>query len=100
MKYLADYLQPYMTIDPTSLSDATQGDGRYYYTSVPANGYQTYGFMVMLDGNGGNNDGGYFSNYYEVGQQPRYCMSQYTGTNANWMWSWDGSAGKRCYGGN
>jgi prepilin-type N-terminal cleavage/methylation domain-containing protein len=97
MKLLADLVAPYMKIDPVSLSDATQGAYGYYYTSSPINNYQTYGFRVNLEGNGGGNDGGYYSNAYEVGEEPRYCLSKYTGTNANWMWSWDGTNGKRCY---
>jgi hypothetical protein len=40
--------------------------------------------MVYLEGNSGQNDGGYFSNAYEVGPKPGYCMATYTGTNANW----------------
>lgn len=70
MKLLADYLAPYMHIEPESLSDATQGAYGYYYTSSPVNNYQTYGFLVYLENNLGSNDGGYFSNAFEVGQEP------------------------------
>jgi type II secretion system protein G len=86
-KQLADMLQPYMTIDPTSLSDATQGNYWYHYTSQSTDNYQTYGMMVYLAGNGGQNDGGYYPNAFEVGPKPTYCMSKYSGTNANWA-SW------------
>lgn len=96
-KQLSDMIAPYMKLDPTSLSDATQGSYAYYYNSAAANNYQTYGFMVYLQGDGGQNDGGYLANAYEVGQDPSYCMSTYTGTNALWHWS---SLETRCRGGN
>ena len=83
-KLLTDALAPYMKIDPTSLSDATQGDYWYHYTSQSPDNFQTYGLMVYLQGNGGANDGGYYASAYEVGTKPRYCTGKYTGTNANW----------------
>lgn len=94
-KTLADMLAPYITIDPTSLSNATQGDYYYRYTSQDNNNYQTYGLMVYLEGDGGQNDGGYYANGYELGQKPAYCMSKYTGSNANWT-----SYHDQCAGGN
>lgn len=81
---LATALAPYMKIDPTSLSDATQGNYFYHYTSQAADNYQTYGLMVRLEGNSGQNDGGYYTTAYEVGPKPAYCMSKYTGTGAIW----------------
>ncbi|MDB5186874.1 MAG: hypothetical protein JWM07_346 [Candidatus Saccharibacteria bacterium] len=92
---LAALLAPYMTIDPTSLSDATQGNYYYYYTSQSTDNYQTYGMMVYMEGNSGQTDGGYYSNAYEVGPKPAYCMSKYTGTNASWT-----SYTAQCLGGN
>jgi len=83
-KLLADMIAPYMKLDPTSLSDATQGTYTYYYTSQAVDGYQTYGMMVYLEGSGGANDGGYYINAYEVGPKPTYCMGKYTGTSASW----------------
>jgi general secretion pathway protein G len=83
-KILSDSVAPYMKIDPTSLSDATQGNYWYWYTSQDSDNYQTYGLMVFLESNGGQNDGGYYANAYEVGQKPAYCTSKYTGTSANW----------------
>ncbi len=100
MLTLTNALAPYMDIEPEELSEATTGtDYIYYYTSTPSNNNQSYGFMVYLDGDGGSNDGRYFSNAYEVGQDPRYCMSNYSGTDANWNWSWNGVDTLRCYGG-
>ena len=83
-KILSDAIAPYMQLDPTSLSNTTQGSYTYYYTSQPADNWQTFGLMVTLEGTGGQNDGGYFANAYEVGPKPAYCMGKYTGTNASW----------------
>lgn len=94
-KILSDMLAPYLKIDPTSLSDATQGNYWYWYTSQAADNYQTYGMMVYLESNGGQNDGGYFANAYEVGQKPTYCTSKYSGANASWT-----SYNTLCAGGN
>jgi general secretion pathway protein G len=94
-KILADSLAPYMKIDPTSLSDATQGNYFYHYTSQATDNYQTYGLMVYLEGSSGQSDGGYVANAYEVGPKPAYCMSKYTGTNASWT-----SYNSLCVGGN
>lgn len=96
-KTLTDALAPYMQIDPTSLSNATQGNYYYYYNSPNADGYQSYGLRVYLEGSDGQGDGGYYNNAYEVGQNPRYCMQQYTGASANWNWT---SLQARCAGGN
>lgn len=98
MKTLSDALAPYMTLDPTSLSSATTGTTYYYYYNSAINdSYKHYGLMVYLEGSGGQNDGGYFSNAYEVGENPAYCMRKYTGSSASWKWS---SPNTRCQGGN
>lgn len=94
-KILSDMLAPYMVIDPTSLSDATQGNYWYWYTSQASDNYQTYGMMVYLEASGGQNDGGYYANAFEIGQKPAYCMSKYSGTGANWT-----SYNTECAGGN
>lgn len=94
-KILADTLATYTKIDPVSLSDATQGNYYYHYTSQATDNYQTYGLMVYLEGNSGAGDGGYVTNAYEVGPKPAYCMSKYTGTAANWT-----SYNSLCNGGN
>jgi general secretion pathway protein G len=94
-KILADSLVSYIKIDPTSLSNATQGNYYYHYTSQSSDNYQTYGLMVYLEGNSGQGDGGYYANAYEVGPKPSYCTSTYTGTNANWT-----SYTTQCTGGN
>ena len=83
-KILADMLAPYMTIDPISLSNATQGNYWYWYTSQSSDNYQEYGVMVFLEGSSGQNDGGYYANAYEVGTKPRYCSATYTGVDARW----------------
>lgn len=97
LKILTDALAPYATFDPTSLSNATQGNYYYYYTSLAANNNQSYGLMVYVEGTGGQGDGGYYTNAYEVGPDPRYCMNTYTGGGAAWRYS---GATTRCHGGN
>lgn len=94
-KQLTDMLAPYIKIDPTSLSDATQGNYWYWYTSQDSDNYQTYGMMVYLEGDSGQNDSGYYANAYEIGQKPSYCKSHYTGTAANWT-----AYHSQCAGGN
>lgn len=98
MKALSDALAPYMTLDPTSLSTATTGTNYYYYYNSAGNdSYKHYGLMVYLEGSGGQSDGGYYTNAYEVGENPAYCMRKYTGSSASWRWS---SPNTRCQGGN
>ncbi len=99
LKILTDALAPYAQFDPTELSVPSSADLYYAYASQSADGYQTYGLMVQLEGDGGANDGGYYSNAYEVGQGPSYCMQTYTGGNRDWL---NKSTGwnQRCYGGN
>lgn len=94
-KTLADMLAPYLYIDPTSLSDATQGNYYYWYTSQDSDNYQTYGLMVYLENSGGQNDGGYYANAYEVGPKPTFCANKYSGTNASWI-----TYHSQCAGGN
>lgn len=98
LKELTDALAPYAIFDPTKLS-APSG-GRYFaYDSQSDDNYQTYGLMVYLEGNGGANDGGYFSDAYELGQNPKYCASTYTGTGREWL-NTSGFYNQRCLGGN
>lgn len=98
MKQLADALAPYMTVDPVSLSSATTGTTYYYYYNSGGNdNYMHYGLMVYLEGGGGQNDGGSSMTAYEVGANPSYCMSTYTGASASWRWS---ASNTRCQGGN
>ncbi|MDO8336461.1 MAG: prepilin-type N-terminal cleavage/methylation domain-containing protein [Candidatus Saccharibacteria bacterium] len=95
-KVLTDAIAPYLKVDPESLSNATQGNYYYYYTSQSTNSWQYYGLSVKLEGSGGQSDGGYYTNEYEVGNSPDYCMDKYSGSNANWHWV---SANTRCGGG-
>lgn len=99
LKHLADALAPYMTIDPTTLSDATQGQYYYSYDSQTDDNYQTYGLMVYLEGSGGAGDNGYYANGFEKGQNPQYCAATYTGTGADWL-NTGGAYNQRCLGGN
>ncbi len=88
-KSLADAIAPYMKIDPTSLSQTAPdaiGSDVYHYNATPNNSWQTYGLMIYLKGSGGQNDGGYYSDAYEIGSTVSYCMNKYTGTNRDWRW--------------
>lgn len=97
-KQLSDALAPYLTLDPVSLSSATTGTTYYYYyNSAGTDNYMHYGIMVYLEGTGGRNDGGYYTNAYELGNNPTYCTSVYSGSGAAWGWS---SSNTRCQGGN
>ncbi len=96
-KILTDTIAPYLKVDPVSMSSATQGNYYYYYTSQSTNNWQYYGLSVKLEVSGGQSDGGYYTNEYEVGNSPYYCMNKYSGSNADWHWV---SANTRCGGGN
>ena len=84
LKVLTDMLAPYASVELLSLSNAVTGTDAFYYTTQTVDNYQTYGMRILVDGNAGQNDGGYASNQYELGQKPRYCMASYTGSNASW----------------
>lgn len=99
LRILTDSLAPYVTIDPTSLSQATQGNYYYSYASQSGDNWQSYGIMVYLEGSGGANDGGYYANAYEMGPGPTYCSRTYSGTGAEWL-NKSGVYSQRCMGGN
>jgi len=92
-------LSPYLSIPAESLSEATQGNYYYSYTSQSGDGWQTFGLMVNLETSAGANDGGYVSTAYEVGVGPRYCASKYTGTDRDWL-NKPIDYSRRCAGGN
>ena len=92
---LATALSPYMKLDPTSFSSATQGNYGWYYTSQSADNWQTYGIYVTMEGDGGQSDGGYHATRYEIGPKVGYCLNKYTGSGANWV-----SYNTVCSGGN
>jgi len=69
----------------------------YFYDSDTGNTYKDYALATSLESTTNywrvNNDGGYFngmdSYYYEVGEQPAYCVRRYgSGASGNW---WTGS---------
>jgi prepilin-type N-terminal cleavage/methylation domain-containing protein len=82
-------IEPYIKID---LDDsifgpyATFGDSLFRYRSKPANNYQSYAVSIRLSGNDDlkENDGGYDVNAFEVGELPKYCTNNYTGSGADW----------------
>ena len=96
-------LAPYMKID---INDDLWGpnweveDPEFLYKTESSNGYQTYGLGIhLLHSSFHNyevNDRGYWNTFYEVGQDPRYCIEHYSGGDASW---WGGGS-NRCVGGN
>ncbi len=97
---LINLLTPYAEVgSPEDYSSATNGNYYYSYDSQSDDGYQTYGLMVYLEGSGGANDGGYYSNAYELGQNPEYCVDTYSGSNEDWL-NTSGAYNQRCLGGN
>ncbi len=76
----------------------------YYYDADTGNGFQSYGLMARMEHR--NNfarvasDGGFYTGssgttglYYEIGDQPSYCMRRYAG-------NWFGAQTTVCNGGN
>ncbi len=97
---LVSSLSPYANVgQPGDYTSATNGNYYYTYASQSDDGYQTYGLMVYLEGDGGADDGGYYSNAYEVGQNPSYCAQTYSGTSRDWL-NKSGAYNQRCVGGN
>ena len=91
-------LSPYMKID---VNDPLFGpSNELRYRSRSGSNYQTYGIGVaLLDPSNSNlklNDGGYFNQWYEIGQDPVYCKNKYITTGADWVHS----NLNRCVGGN
>lgn len=100
LKQLTDAIAPYMRVDPASLSNATQGNYYYSYASQGGvNNFQSYGLVVFLEGNKGASDGGIYPNGYEVGDNPKYCAANYTGSNSEWL-NKPADYNRLCQGGN
>jgi prepilin-type N-terminal cleavage/methylation domain-containing protein len=89
---LAPYLSPPFR-DPFGDQDTY----RYYYDSDSGDGYQTYGMMFRFEKDDrGQYDGGFYATedpdtgnpaccFYEIGQQPQYCMATaYAPNDKNW----------------
>lgn len=99
LKTLTDALAPYADFSPEDFSSATNGNYYFSYDSQSGDSYQTYGLMVYVEGDAGADDGGYYTNGYELGQNPEYCAETYTGTNRDWL-NTGGAYNQRCLGGN
>jgi prepilin-type N-terminal cleavage/methylation domain-containing protein len=72
---------------------------KYIYPFIKPAGINEYGLSVILENSNSiaQNDGGYYSNWYEVGGLPTYCKNKYSGSNGNWnYWSYTAE----CVGGN
>ena len=54
--------------------------------------YERWGLSVVLDepNSLSQNDGGYYTNRFELGVLPAYCLEQYSGADANWANPWIG----------
>ncbi len=88
--------------DPRGL----QTDYFYLYDSDPGNSHQTYGLAMKIEYPGNNwranVDGGWYQGedccYFELGEEPSFCIRRYgTGATGNW-WTDDGT--DVCNGGN
>lgn len=90
-------LAPYLPKLPLKSDSGFTKD--YYYNSDSGDNYQSYGFMTSFESDANSskeqNDGGYLNYMYEIGEQPKYCMSKYTGADAYWW-----STTNVCVGGN
>lgn len=57
----------------------------YYYDSNTSDNYQSYGLMMRpesgLNASKATLDGGYLTNFFEIGSQPLYCMQKYGGSD-------------------
>lgn len=94
LNILATALAPYITLTPENMSNATQGNYYYRYTSQSLDGWQQYGMMVYLETSAGDGDNGYYANAWEIGNKVEYCK-KYSGSGANWyVWA------QMCSGGN
>jgi prepilin-type N-terminal cleavage/methylation domain-containing protein len=92
-------MAPYIPIDLQGkyyLDPSGNNVSRFDYQSKEGQNYQNYGIFITLEASPlGETDGGYYSPYYELGPNPKYCRDKYTGTDGNWHGSRD-----RCNGGN
>jgi prepilin-type N-terminal cleavage/methylation domain-containing protein len=79
-------LLPYISLPLDSVNNSTY---YYIYDSDAGDNYQSYGLSVNFENTSNNSressDGGYDNSRYEVGPQPTYCTTNYTGANANWI---------------
>ncbi|MDD5032281.1 MAG: type II secretion system protein [Patescibacteria group bacterium] len=102
--YLENALAPYIKPLPRDPA-GPQGTYKYHYDADSGDSYQSYGLMIMFEYKENyylsQNDGGYYSTgsgigKYEIGSQPKYCMSKYSGTGRQWF----GGTNNVCEGGN
>lgn len=98
-------LAPYIIVDFSDVDQfntKTTTQATFLYRSSPADNYQKYGISLGdLSGRYielAQNDVGFSSNSYEVGELPKYCVENYTGGNQAWR---GGTIGNNlCLGGN
>lgn len=98
-KILADLLQPYIEMDPADYTQHQQGVYYFNYTTQSSD-TSKYGLEVRLEREFdiSSNDNGVRYDWYEVGQNPAYCTSKYSGSDAEWLQK-TGNYGAVCAGG-
>jgi len=88
-KKLENYLLPFIPSLPRDNIGGSQVNYRYNYKYNRAQ--NDYGLSVILENSNSvsQNDGGYFSNKFEVGGLPTYCKNKYpSGSNGDWsIWN-------------
>ena len=109
---LEDELSAY--IDTLPKNEPTDNTYYYMYYASSGDNYQKYGVGVRLetDHAAAENDGGYYPSTentesgnedieaFEAGTVVTYCMSNYTGSDADWFWKGSGNWSTVCQGGN
>jgi len=92
-------LSPYISTLPRDPLGTVQSN--YYYAYSSNTNDQMYGLMTVLENSStiSQNDGGYYSSAFERGPRPTYCVSKYSGGNAEWL-NASGAWSNVCQGGN
>lgn len=88
--YWCDFLEVELAPYIDQLPRAEMFNSFEYLYKSTASGGSMYGLGVKLENASdvSENDGGFYSDRYEVGQLPSYCMRKYTGSDRNWT-NWD-----------
>jgi prepilin-type N-terminal cleavage/methylation domain-containing protein len=95
---LESAMAPYIPIDLQGKyyrDESGENESYFRYKSKPSQNYQNYGMMIQLEASSlGETDGGSYTEYYELGPNPKYCMDTNSGSDQSW---WQGP--DRCKGG-
>ncbi len=98
--WLSDTMKNYL--DQMPKDPINNNSYRYYYNSPNAGNNQYYGIGAVLFENSSSitlysRPNGVYPGGYETGPSVDYCLSKYSGADANWRWN---SNYTICYGGN